>query len=50
MKDKAKGVPTVEFAGLKSKMYSYIEEDNTGDKKTKRNKKCLIKNAMKYGE
>lgn len=34
IKDEAKGFPVVEFVGLKSKMYSYIEEDDTRYKKT----------------
>ena len=31
MKDETKGVPTVEFGGLKSKMYSFVRENGEDD-------------------
>ena len=31
-KDEACGVPTTEFVGLKSKMYSYIKNDEKGER------------------
>ena len=38
-KDKACGVPIIEFVGLKSEMYSYIKNDEKGGKTTKMMKK-----------
>ena len=38
-KDEACGVPIVEFIGLKSKMYSYIEDNEKGGKTAKGIKK-----------
>ena len=38
-KDETQGIPVVEFAGLRSKMYSFIKEEGKGDKKTKSLKK-----------
>ena len=42
-KDEAVGVPIVEFVGLRSKMYSYIKENQQGGKTAKGIKKCIIK-------
>ena len=47
-KDKACGVPIVEFVGLKSKMYSYIKSDEKGGKTGKGIKKNVIKNNIKH--
>ena len=33
IKDKTKGFPIVDLVGLKSKIYSYIEKDDTGNNK-----------------
>lgn len=33
MKDGIKGIPVIEFGGLKSKMISFTKEDSEGDKK-----------------
>ena len=42
-KDEACGVPITEFVGLKSKMYSYIKNDEKGGKTAKGIKKNVIK-------
>ena len=47
-KDEVCGVPITEFIGLKSKMYSYIKNDEKGGKTTKGIKKNVIKNNQKY--
>ena len=47
-KDEACGVPITEFVGLKSKMYSYIKNDEKGGKTTKGIKKNVIKNNIKH--
>ena len=38
-KDEAAGIPVTEFVGLRSKMYSYIKDNQKGGKTAKRNKK-----------
>ena len=47
-KDEACGVLITEFAGLKSKMYSYIKNDKKGEKTAKCIKKNVIKNNIKH--
>ena len=47
-KDEAAGVPITEFVGLKSKMYSYVKENQTGGKTAKGIKKIVIKNDVKH--
>ena len=42
-KDEAAGVPIVEFVGLRSKMYSYIKDNQKGGKTAKGIKKNIIK-------
>ena len=42
-KDEAAGVPITEFVGLRSKMYSYIKDDEKGGKTAKGIKKSVIK-------
>ena len=46
-KDEAACIPIVEFVGLKSKMYSYIKNDEKGGKTAKGIKKNVIKNHIK---
>ena len=46
-KDEAAGIPIVEFVGLRSKMYSYIKNDEKGGKTAKGIKKNVIKNYIK---
>ena len=45
-KDEAAGIPIIEFVGLRSKMYSYIKDDNNGGKTAKGIKKNVIKNNI----
>ena len=47
-KDEAAGVPITEFIGLKSKMYSYVKENQKGGKTAKGIKKNVIKNNIKH--
>ena len=43
-KDEAAGVPVCEFVGLRSKMYSYIKDNQKGDsKQPKVSKRILLK-------
>ena len=47
-KDEAFGIPITEFIGLKSKMYSYIKDNEKGGKTAKGIKKNVIKNNIKH--
>ena len=47
-KDEACGIPITEFVGLRSKMYSYIKDNNKGGKTAKGIKKNIIKNNIKH--
>ena len=47
-KDEACGIPIVEFVGLRSKMYSYIKDNQKGGKNAKGIKKNIIKNNIKH--
>ena len=47
-KDEAAGVPVVEFIGLRSKMYSYVKDNETGGKTAKGIKKNVIKKDIKH--
>ena len=47
-KDEAAGVPICEFVGLRSKMYSYIKNNQTEEKTAKGIKKNVIKNNIKH--
>ena len=47
-KDEACGVPITEFVGLKSKMCSYIKDDEKGRKAAKGIKKNVIKNNIRH--
>ena len=47
-KDEAAGVPICEFVGLRSKMYSYIKDNNKGGKTAKGTKKNVIKSNIKH--
>ena len=47
-KDEAAGMPIKEFIGLRSKMYSYIKEDNKVEKTAKGIKKNIIKGNIKH--
>ena len=47
-KDEAAGVPICEFVGLRSKMYSYIKDNQKGGKTAKRIKKSGIKQYITH--
>ena len=47
-KDEACGVPVVEFVGLRSKMYSYIKNNDEGGKTAKGIKKNIITKNIKH--
>ena len=47
-KDEACGIPITEFIGLKSKMYSYVKDNETGGRTAKGIKKNVIKNNIKH--
>ena len=47
-KDEACGIPITEFVGLRSKMYSYIKDNDKGGKTAKGIKKNIIKNNIKH--
>ena len=47
-KDEAAGTIIKEFVGLRSKMYSYIKDNNKEEKTAKGIKKNIIKNIIKY--
>ena len=47
-KDEAAGIPITEFVGLRSKMYSYIKDNQKGGKTAKGIKKNVIKNDIKH--
>ena len=47
-KDEAAGVPICEFVGLRSKMYSYMKDDQKGGMTAKGIKKNVIKNDIKH--
>ena len=43
MKDKLGGKIMIKFVGLRAKIYSYLIDDSSKDKKAKGTKKCVIK-------
>ena len=47
-KDEACGITITEFIGLKSKMYSYVKDNEKGGKTAKGIKKNVIKNNIKH--
>ena len=47
-KDEAAGVPICEFIGLRSKMYSYIKDNQKGGKTAKGIKKNVIRNDINH--
>ena len=49
-KDESAGIPITEFVGLRSKMYSYIKDNNKGGKTAKGIKKNVIKNNIKHDD
>ena len=49
-KDEAAGIPITEFVGLRSKMYSYMKENQKGGKTAKGIKKNVIKNNIMHDD
>ena len=49
-KDEAAGIPIIEFIGLRSKMYSYIKDNQKGGKTAKGIKKNVIKNNIMHDD
>ena len=47
-KDEACGIPITEFVGLKSKMYSYVKDNERGEKTAKGIKKNVINNNIRH--
>ena len=47
-KDEAAGIPIIEFIGLRSKMYSYMKDNQKVEKTAKGIKKNVIKNNIKH--
>ena len=47
-KDEACGIPITEFVGLKSKMYSYVKDNEKGGRTAKGIKKNVIKNNIRH--
>ena len=47
-KDEACGIPITEFVGLKSKMYSYVKDNENGGRTAKGIRKNVIKNNIKH--
>ena len=47
-KDEAAGIPITEFVGLRSKMYSYMKDNQKGGKTAKGIKKSVIKNEITH--
>ena len=47
-KEEACGIPITEFIGLKSKMYSYVKDNEKGGRTAKGIKKNVIKNNIKH--
>ena len=47
-KDEAAGIPITEFVGLRSKMYSYMKDNDKGEKTAKGIKKNIIKNNITH--
>ena len=49
-KDEAAGIPIIEFVGLRSKMYSYIKDNQKGGKTAKGIKKIVIKENITHND
>ena len=47
-KDEACGIPITEFIGLKSKMFSYVKDNEKGGRTAKGIKKNVIKNNINH--
>ena len=47
MKDELVGKIMAKFVGLRAKVYSYLIDDSSVDKKAKGTRKCIIKRKLK---
>ena len=47
-KDETQGIPITEFIGLRSKMYSYVKDNNKEGRTAKGIKKCVIKKNITH--
>ena len=47
-KDELGGKIMTEFIALRAKIYAYLKDDNTGHKKAKGTKKCIIKRELMF--
>ena len=50
MKDELGEKIMTEFVAFRPKTYSYLMADGNGNKKTKRTKKCVIKERLKFND
>ena len=48
MKDELGGKTMTKFVGLRAKIYSYLIDHGSEDKKAKDTKKCVIKRKLKF--
>ena len=49
-KDEAAGMPTVEFVGLRSKVYSYVKDNSKNERTAKGDRKYVIKKNIESEE
>ena len=48
MKDEIGGKVIAKFVELRAKIYSYLIDNGSKDKKSKRHRKCVIKRKLKF--
>ena len=48
MEDELGGKIMKEFVGLRTKLFSYLKDNNDEDKKAKRTRKCVLKRKLKF--
>ena len=44
------GMTMIEFCALRSKIYTYLLDDNSGKKKAKGTKKCIVKKTLRFND